>query len=83
MSFPRRSPGTWRLGTSDLTLSQDFQMVSGTLGTAAIAGGRLKGDQITFTAGGTQYTGKVTGDRMEGTATASGKTQNWSATKGK
>jgi precorrin-6B methylase 2 len=78
---PARVAGTWRVGSSDLTLTQDFQVVSGTLGSTAIAGGRLRGDQIAFKVGDTEYTGKVTGDRMEGTATAGGKTQNWSASK--
>jgi precorrin-6B methylase 2 len=81
--IPARAAGTWRLGTNDLTLTQEFQMVSGTLGTTAIAGGRLNGEQISFKVGETQYTGKVSGDRMEGTATTSGKTQSWTATKSK
>ena len=81
--IPARVAGSWRLGTNDLTLTQQFQMVTGTLGTTAITGGRLNGEQITFKVGDTQYSGKVSGDRMEGTATTAGKTQNWSATKGK
>ena len=79
---PARVAGTWRVGNSDLTLTQDFQMVSGMLGTTAI-NGRLKGEQITFTAGDAQYTGKVAGDRMEGTVTRGGKSESWSATKTK
>ena len=81
--IPARAAGTWRLGTNDLTLTQEFQMVSGTLGTTPIAGGRLNGEQISFKVGDTQYTGKVSGDRMEGTATTAGKTQSWTATKSK
>ena len=80
--IPARAAGTWRLGTNDLALTQEFQIVSGTLGTTAIAGGRLNGEQISFKAGDTQYRGKVSGDRMEGTATTAGKTQSWTATKG-
>ncbi len=80
---PAKAAGTWRLGNNDLTLTQNFQMVSGTLGTTAISGGRLNGEQIAFNVGDTQYNGKVTGERMEGTATTAGKTQNWSATKTK
>jgi precorrin-6B methylase 2 len=80
---PAHAAGTWRLGTNDLTLTQEFQSVSGTLGTTPISGGRLNGEQISFKVGDTQYTGKVSGDRMEGSATANGKTQNWSATKAK
>jgi precorrin-6B methylase 2 len=81
--IPAKAAGTWRLGNTDLTLSQEFQMLSGTLGTAAISAGRLNGEQITFTVGDTQYTGKVSGDRMEGTATTKGQTQSWTATKSK
>jgi precorrin-6B methylase 2 len=81
--IPARAAGTWRLGTNDLTLTQEFQMVSGTLGTTPVAGGRLNGEQISFKVGDTEYTGKVSGDRMEGTATTAGKTQNWTATKAK
>jgi hypothetical protein len=40
-------------------------MISGTLGSARVTG-KLNGDQITFTAGGTEYTGKVVRDRIEG-----------------
>jgi precorrin-6B methylase 2 len=79
---PARVAGTWRLGTHDLTLTQEFQMVSGTLGTTPISG-RLNGEQISFKVGDTQYTGKVSGDRMEGTATAAGKTQSWTASRSK
>jgi precorrin-6B methylase 2 len=81
--IPARAAGTWRLGTNDLTLTQEFQMVSGTLGTTPISGGRLNGEQISFLVGETHYTGKVSGDRMEGIATTSGKTQNWTAAKSK
>jgi hypothetical protein len=78
---PARVAGTWRVGSNDLTLTQDFQMISGTLGTTSITGGRLNGEQITFKAGDTEYSGRVTGDRIEGTATANGKQQKWSAAK--
>jgi hypothetical protein len=78
---PARVAGTWRVGSNDLTLTQDFQMISGTLGTTPITGGRLNGEQITFKAGDAEYSGRVTGDRIEGTATANGKQQKWSATK--
>jgi len=79
--IPAKAAGTWRLGTNDLTLTQEFQVVSGTLGTTAIGAGRLNGEQISFTVGDTQYHGTVSGDRMEGTATTSGKTQSWTATR--
>jgi precorrin-6B methylase 2 len=78
---PAAVSGTWRVGSSDLTLSQEFQKVSGTLGTAVIAGGRLSGDEITFKAGETEYRGRVNGDRIEGIATTSGTQNKWSATR--
>ena len=80
---PARAAGTWKLGENDLTLTQEFQVVSGTLGTAPIAGGRLKGEQITFKVGNSEFTGKVSADRMEGTVTTGGKTQGWTATRAK
>ena len=39
-------------------------MISGTLGSAQVSAGKLRGDEITFTAGGTNYTGKVDGNTM-------------------
>jgi precorrin-6B methylase 2 len=78
---PARAAGTWRLGSADLTLTQEFQKVSGTLGASTLEGGRLLGEQISFKVGDAQYTGKLTGDRMEGTTTTGGKTQSWTATK--
>ena len=78
---PARVAGTWRLGSNDLTLTQDFQYVTGTLGANPLAGGRLNGDQITFKVGETAYVGRVNGDRMDGVATAAGKSENWSASR--
>jgi precorrin-6B methylase 2 len=78
---PARVAGTWRVGSSDLTLTQSFQKVSGTLGSTPISDGRLRGDQIVFKLGSTEYTGKVSGSRIEGSATTNGKTQAWTATR--
>jgi precorrin-6B methylase 2 len=65
---PAKVEGTWQLPQGALTLTQQFQMVSGTLGTATISEGRLRGDQIAFTAGGVRYTGRVEGNTIRGTA---------------
>jgi len=78
---PAKVQGSWRLPQGDLTLTQTFQMLSGTLGGMPIANGKLRGDQITFEAGGAQYTGRVNGDSIEGTLTAAGKTSNWQASR--
>jgi hypothetical protein len=78
---PAKVAGTWRIGNNDLTLTQTFQKVSGTLGSNPISEGRLRGDQITFKVGTTEYSGKVAAGRIDGTATANGKPQSWTATR--
>lgn len=82
---PAKVAGTWRLPQGDLTLSQTYQIVSGTLSStgapAPIVNGRMRGDRITFTSGGAEYAGRVSGDTMEGTVTANGRTTNWKATR--
>jgi SAM-dependent methyltransferase len=77
---PARVAGTWRVGGNDLTLTQDFQKITGTLGATPISG-RLDGEDIAFKAGDAEYKGRVAGDRMEGAATIGGKPEKWSATK--
>jgi hypothetical protein len=81
---PAKVAGTWKLPKGELALKQTFQMVSGTLksgtNTAQISDGRLRGDQITFTAGGVQYTGRVDGNTIEGTVKG-GSNSTWSATR--
>jgi len=69
---PAKVEGSWRLGTDDLKLTQKFQTISGTVGSTPITSGRLRGDQITFEARGTRYTGRVSGDTMQGTTTNGG-----------
>jgi hypothetical protein len=82
---PAKADGVWTLPNGELTLTQEFQMLSGTLRVGSdstpVTEGRLRGDQITFTAGKTVYTGKVNGATMEGTATAGGATTKWAATR--
>ncbi len=77
---PAKVEGTWKLPQGELTLKQTFQMITGTLksgNNATAVNGKLNGDQISFIAGGVQYTGHVTGTSMDGTA-SNGK---WSATR--
>ena len=81
---PAKVEGTWKLPQGELTVKQTFQMISGTLksgtNTSQIANGRLHGDQISFTAGGTQYTGRVNGNTIEGSVKG-GSNGKWSATR--
>jgi SAM-dependent methyltransferase len=77
---PAKVVGTWKLPQGELALKQTFQMITGTLkngNAVAQVSGKLNGDQITFTAGDTQYTGHVSGNSMEG----SGAGGQWSATR--
>jgi precorrin-6B methylase 2 len=76
---PANAEGTWTVGTSSLTLTQKFQMLSGTMGTQAVTG-RLHGTGITFDVGNVKYTGTVNGTTMSGTMSG-GRTGNWTATK--
>jgi SAM-dependent methyltransferase len=80
---PAQVGGTWKLPQGELLLNQTFQMVSGTLTSSGksvpIASGKLRGDQITFTAAGVEYVGKVAGDRIEGATAVNGARQTWSA----
>ena len=75
---PAKVEGTWDVpGRGTLTLYQTFQMLSGSLGSTQVSQGRLRGDEITFTAGGTTYTGKVEGNTIRGTVNGGA----WTATK--
>ncbi len=76
--IPAKVEGTWQLGQGSLTLKQQFQMVSGTLGSAAISAGRLRGDDISFSVGEVKYTGRVDGNTARGTMTGGGA---WTATR--
>ena len=82
---PAKVEGTWRLAQGELTLKQEFQMISGTLksggNTTQITAGRLRGNEISFTAGGMQYSGRVDGNTMGGTAKSRASTSKWNATR--
>jgi len=71
--IPAKVQGTWKMPQGNLTLTQQFQMLTGTLGTTAISEGKVNGDEITFTAGGTKYTGRLNGNTIQG--------QGWSASR--
>jgi precorrin-6B methylase 2 len=75
---PAKVDGTWQMASGTLTLKQQFQNFSGTMGSTAISGGKLNGGQIEFMVGGQKYTGTVEGNSMKGT---SGNGQAWSATR--
>lgn len=81
---PAKVDGAWTTPDGTIRFVQAFQKVSGTFtngsSSSVIMEGRLRGDEIGFTVDGTEYTGRVTGDRIEGTATPSGgAARPWSA----
>jgi hypothetical protein len=82
---PAKVNGTWKFNGGELALTQDFQMLSGTLTSGGrstpISEGKMHGDQITFHAGSTVYTGRVNGNTIQGTVTLNGGSTNWSATR--
>ena len=61
---PAKVEGTWQTPKGELKLTQQFQVISGTLAGAALENAKLHGDDITFSAGGTAYTGKVNGSTI-------------------
>jgi hypothetical protein len=79
---PAKVEGTWQLGQGELTLAQSFQMLTGTLRTNGssqeITNAKMRGDEISFTAGGRTYTGRVSGNQMQGSSAGGG---SWTATR--
>ncbi|MCW5574807.1 MAG: class I SAM-dependent methyltransferase [Burkholderiales bacterium] len=82
---PAKVAGIWKSGNEEFKFAQEYQMVHGSVGSggklAPVLNGRMRGEDISFTAGPGRYAGKVNGDRIEGTVTAGGKTSPWVATR--
>lgn len=80
---PAKVAGTWQMSDGQLKLEQRFQMVSGSLriggDTTRVTGGRLRGNEIWFNAGGVVYTGRVHGDTIEGKADSGRRVWHWRA----
>ena len=82
---PAKVEGTWQLSgpaKGAMTIDQTFQMFKGELDGATdkpvpVTEGKLKGREISFTIGETQYTGRVEGDAMKGEAGG----KSWTATR--
>jgi Methyltransferase domain len=79
---PAKVEGTWKMPQGELALKQTFQKVSGSLRlgnvSTPISNGKLNGNQISFTAGGSQYTGRVNGNNIEGHTNSGG---SWKASR--
>jgi SAM-dependent methyltransferase len=65
---PAQAAGQWRMRGGELTLTQTYQKLSGTMttaGTAVHVTGSLRGDEIEIRDGGTSWRGRVHGDKLE------------------
>jgi hypothetical protein len=89
---PAKAGGTWRVDVAggpryEATFQQQFQNLSGSAKADAkpvqVANGKLRGETITFVVddGGVrrEFTGRVSGDRIEGTAKGAGADAKWTA----
>ncbi len=80
---PAKAGGTWKMTDGVLSITQEYQRFSGALTsggqTTELSECNLRGDQISFSARGTHYTGRVNGDSMEGTSSSGGNNRTWRA----
>jgi hypothetical protein len=81
---PARVDGVWKSAAGDLVLEQKYQKLSGRLSAgnvvAPLTDGKMIGDEISFTAGGTLYSGRVKGEEIVGTSrSAAGSPTPWQA----
>jgi precorrin-6B methylase 2 len=63
---PAKVGGSWQLPDGTLRLTQKFQQISGTLAGRPITDAKLRGDEISFSAGGKRYVARVLGNVMTG-----------------
>jgi SAM-dependent methyltransferase len=84
---PAKVEGTWTCkmpaGVAELNLTQQFQMVQGTLKwngkDRTLSGVKLDGNRIRFVAGNLDYSGLINDKTIEGAVIANGREEKWSA----
>jgi hypothetical protein len=82
--IPAKVEGAWRLPDGELSITQRYQKISGTLKSGeknTAIEGKLTGDQISFTAGEAVYSGQVNGDTISGSVKSGSSNGNWKATR--
>ena len=83
---PAKAEGKWKLPNGELTLTQQFQAINGTIsvnGKNIPVIGKLTGDQISFNADKSEYTGQVAGDTISGTLNSPSGKSSWNAVREK
>ena len=78
---PAKVNGTWKFDGGKINFTQKFQNITRTLTISKKdmkLTGKLNGDKISFSAGGTEYTGTVSGNTISGTRVGGG---SWKATR--
>lgn len=82
---PAKVAGAWRMPEGDLVLEQDFQRLTGTIAIDGISlpieNGRINGAEISFSANGVDYAGRIDGDTMEGIAKGRNTSTAWRGTR--
>ena len=84
--IPAKVEGKWHLPDGELTFTQQFQIIKGTLesgGKSVPIVGRLRGEQIQFGTDDAEYIGQVKGDTISGTIKKASGESKWSATREK
>ena len=79
---PARIEGTWQTPNGPLTITQKYQTISGSLGSASIENGRVRGTEVTFTVSGVSYSARAAGNTMTGMSKTGGIEAAWRATRG-
>jgi hypothetical protein len=65
---PAKVAGSYSVPQGEVTLKQQFQMLSGTLrtgGRTLALKGKVNGEEIAFSAGGKEYRGRLNGKQLE------------------
>jgi SAM-dependent methyltransferase len=81
---PARVAGRWKLPQGEMAVKQSYQSFSGSLDSGQDSlpvKGRVRGDQIHFSSGKTQFTARVEGNAMEGFARTDGVDSKFRATR--
>jgi hypothetical protein len=82
---PAKVEGTWKCKEGELSLTQEFQMVSGKMNlggkSLTITARKLQGDEFNFMCDGVKYKCRVDKNHMKGTAEKNGKVTVWEAIK--